>query len=118
MASNSVLLTTGNDSVAQGLLREAAGACAALSLDQLVRTPQQTADFRQQVFLSLAASQWEAAAAAASRLLSLLQADGSLVVAIEGPQGSEDALRVRPGRQGPSPTVTLIAFFVQLATNS
>lgn len=88
-ATTTLLLFTEESVLARALLKEAAGPCSALLLSEFLLNLQQPSPPKERIFFSLTKEQQETAAAAAARLLSLLQADGLLVVAVEGADGSD-----------------------------
>ncbi|KAL8428379.1 hypothetical protein ACSSS7_007266 [Eimeria intestinalis] len=89
-AAGSTLLLSSEEARSTGaLLNELGGACNKASFLQFASSPQSFPGPKGRVVLSLSSKQKEALAATAGSLLSLLCADGLLIVFIDGPDAAE-----------------------------
>lgn len=84
-----LLLSSGEGGAAHAALQQAAGASSSIRLSQFLSNPQHFPAPKEKILLAITTEQKEAVATAAAAFLSLLQADGLLVVAIEGAEVAE-----------------------------
>lgn len=89
-----LLLQSEGAKASRALLQEAAGSSSSLPLPQFLSSSAGQSSAYETVFLSLDAADKNAAVAAASKLLSVLKADGLLIAAVEGKEYSEVRLNL------------------------
>ncbi|KAL8455314.1 hypothetical protein Emag_000898 [Eimeria magna] len=88
-AASTLLLSSEEATVTKAVLNQIGSSCKAASLSQFTLNPQSFSGPKERVVLSINSKHKEASAAAAGSLLSLLSADGLLIVFIDGPDAAE-----------------------------
>ncbi|KAL8271217.1 hypothetical protein Esti_004878 [Eimeria stiedai] len=88
-AASTLMLSSEEATATQAVLNQIRSACDKASLSQFTSNPQSFSGSKERVVLSISSKQKETSAAAAGSLLSLLSADGLLIVFIDGPDAAE-----------------------------
>ncbi|KAL8448153.1 hypothetical protein Emed_003966 [Eimeria media] len=88
-AASTLVLSSEEATVTKAVIDQIGAACDKGSFSQFTSNPQSFSSPKERVVLSISSNEKDASAAAAGSLLSLLSADGLLIVFVDGPDAAE-----------------------------